>query len=88
MTIEQQEYKHLSSILNSYVLISGELRRSFVYSQLVQVARLRNESIEKVTRETANAVGKQVNNTDIKGFIRRSMIPVRKTLLELLRSKK
>lgn len=86
MTIEQQDYEHLSNILGSYVLRNDERRRCFVYSELVQVAKLRNEPLEKVTRETAKAVGEQANNPDIKEFIRRRMIPVRKTLVELLQS--
>lgn len=86
MTIEQKDYEHLSRILDSYVLCNGERRRRFVYSELVQVAKLRNEPLEKVTRETAKAVGEQANNPDIKDFIRRRMIPVRKTLVELLQS--
>ncbi len=57
---------------------------SFVYSELVQIARLRNTSLETVTRETADAVGEQANNPDIKEFIRRRMIPVRRTLVGLL----
>ena len=84
MTIEQQDYEHLSRILDSYVLRNDERRRRFVYSELVQIARLRNASLETVTRETADAVGEQANNPDIKDFIRRRMIPVRRTLVELL----
>lgn len=86
MTIEQQDYEHLSRILDSYVLRNNERRRRFVYSELVQIARLRNASLEAVTRETASAVGKQANNPDVKEFIRRRMIPVRKTLIGLLKS--
>ena len=84
MTIEQQDYEHLSRILDSYVLRNDERRRRFVYSELVQIARLRNASLETVTRETADAVGEQANNPDIKDFIRRRMSPVRSTLIELL----
>lgn len=84
MTIEQKDYEHLSRILDSYILRSDKRRRRFVYSELVQVARLRDTSLETVTREVANAVGEQANNPDIKEFIRRRMIPVRKTLIELL----
>lgn len=84
MTIEQQDYEHLSRILDSYVLRSDERRRRFVYSELVQIARLRNISLETVTRETVDAVGEQANNPDIKEFIRRRMIPVRRTLVGLL----
>lgn len=84
MTVEQQDYEHLSRILDSYVLRNDERRLRFVYSELVQIARLRNTSLETVTRDTANAVGEQANNPDIKEFIRRRMIPVRKTLIELL----
>ena len=84
MTIEQQDYEHLSRILDSYVLRNDERRRRFVYSELVQIARLRNASLETVTQETADAVGEQANNPDIKEFIRRRMIPVRRTLVELL----
>lgn len=84
MTIEQQDYEHLSRILDSYVLRSDERRRRFVYSELVQIARLRNISLETVTRETTDAVGEQANNPDIKEFIRRRMIPVRRTLVGLL----
>lgn len=84
MTIEQQDYEHLSRILDSYVLRNDERRRRFVYSELVQIARLRNTSLETVTRETADAVGEQANNPDIKEFIRRRMIPVRRTLVGLL----
>lgn len=84
MTIEQQDYEHLSRILDSYVLRSDERRRRFVYSELVQIARLRNTSLETVTQETADAVGEQANNPDIKEFIRRRMIPVRRTLVGLL----
>lgn len=84
MTVEQQDYEHLSRILDSYVLRNDERRRRFVYSELVQIARLRNASLEKVTQETANAVGEQANNPDVKDFIRRRMIPVRKTLIRLL----
>lgn len=84
MTVEQQDYEHLSRILDSYVLRNDERRLRFVYSELVQIAKLRNTSLEVVTQETANAVGEQANNPDIKEFIRRRMIPVRKTLIELL----
>ncbi len=84
MTTEEQDYEHLSKILDSYVLRNDERRRRFVYSELVQIARLRDTSLETVTRDTANAVGEQANNPDIKEFIRRRMIPVRKTLIELL----
>lgn len=84
MTIEQQDYEHLSRILDSYVLRNDERRRRFVYSELVQIARLRNISLETVTRETVDAVGEQANNPDIKEFIRRRMIPVRRTLVGLL----
>lgn len=84
MTVEQQDYEHLSRILDSYVLRNDERRLRFVYSELVQIAKLRNTSLEAVTQETANAVGEQANNPDIKEFIRRRMIPVRKTLIELL----
>ena len=84
MTIEQQDYEHLSRILDSYVLRSDERRRRFVYSELVQIARLRNISLETVTRETVDAVGEQANNPDIKEFIRQRMIPVRRTLVGLL----
>lgn len=84
MTIEQQDYEHLSRILDSYVLRNDERRRRFVYSELVQIARLRNTSLETVTRETADAVSEQANNPDIKEFIRRRMIPVRRTLVGLL----
>ena len=84
MTVEQQDYEHLSRILDSYVLRNDERRRRFVYSELVQIAKLRNAPLEKVTRETANAVGEQANNPDVKEFIRRRMIPVRKTLIRLL----
>ena len=84
MTIEQQDYEHLSRILDSYVLRNDKRRRRFVYSELVQIARLRNISLETVTRETVDAVGEQANNPDIKEFIRRRMIPVRRTLVGLL----
>ena len=84
MTIEQQDYEHLSRILDSYVLRNDERRRRFVYSELVQIARLRNASLETVTQETADSVGEQANNPDIKEFIRRRMIPVRRTLVGLL----
>ncbi|NRO89304.1 hypothetical protein [Lactobacillus helveticus] len=84
MTIEQQDYEHLSRILDSYVLRNDERRLRFVYSELVQIAKLRNTSLETVTRETANAVREQADNPDIKEFIRRRMIPVRKTLVGLL----
>ena len=84
MTIEQQDYEHLSRILDSYVLRNDERRRNFVYSELVQISRLRNTSLETVTRETTDSVGEQVNNPDIKEFIRRRMIPVRRTLVGLL----
>lgn len=84
MTIEQQDYEHLSRILDSYVLRNDERRRRFVYSELVQIARLRNTSLETVTRKTADAVSEQANNPDIKEFIRRRMIPVRRTLVGLL----
>lgn len=84
MTIEQQDYEHLSRILDSYVLRNDERRRRFVYSELVQIARLRNTSLETVTRETTDSVGEQANNPDIKEFIRRRMIPVRRTLVGLL----
>ena len=84
MTIEQQNYEHLSRILDSYVLRNDECRLRFVYSELVQIAKLRQTSLQAVTRETADAVGEQADNPDIKDFIRRRMIPVRKTLIELL----
>ena len=84
MTIEQQDYEHLSRILDSYVLRNDERRRNFVYSELVQISRLRNTSLETVTRETVDSVGEQANNPDIKEFIRRRMIPVRRTLVGLL----
>lgn len=84
MTIEQQDYEHLSRILDSYVLRNDERRRNFVYSELVQISRLRNTSLETVTRETSDSVGEQANNPDIKEFIRRRMIPVRRTLVGLL----
>lgn len=84
MTVEQQDYEHLSRILDSYVLRNDERRRRFVYSELILIARLRNTSLETVTQEIANAVGEQANNPDIKEFIRRRMMPVRKTLIELL----
>lgn len=84
MTIEQQDYEHLSNIIDSYVLRNDERRRRFAYSELVQIAELRNEPLEKVVQETANAVGELVNSPEIKGFIRRRMMPVRKTLIELL----
>lgn len=84
MTIEQQDYEHLSRILDSYVLRNDERRRNFVYSELVQISRLRNTSLETVTRKTTDAVGEQANNPDIKEFIRRRMIPVRRTLVGLL----
>lgn len=86
MTVEQQDYEHLSRILDSYVLRNDERRRCFVYSELVQIAKLRNTSIEKVARETVKAVSEQTENPDIKEFIRKRMIPVRKTLAELLKS--
>lgn len=86
MTVEKQDYEHLSRILDSYVLRNDERRRRFVYSELIQIARLRNTSLEAVTQEAANAVGEQADNPDIKEFIRRHMIPVRKTLVELLQS--
>ena len=84
ITVEQQDYEHLSRILDSYVLRNGERRRCFVYSELIQIARLRHAPLEKVTRETASAVGEQANNPDIREYIRRRMIPVRRTLIELL----
>lgn len=84
MTIEQQDYEHLSRILDSYVLHNDERRRRFVYSELVQIARLRNTSLETVTQKIADAVGEQANNPDIKEFIRRRMIPVRRALVGLL----
>ena len=84
MKIEQQDYEHLSRILDSYVLRNDERRRRFVYSELVQIAKLRQAPLQKVTQETADAVGEQANNPDIKEFIRRRMIPVRKTLIEVL----
>ncbi|CDI43262.1 hypothetical protein [Lactobacillus helveticus] len=84
MTTEEQDYEHLSRILDSYVLRNDERRSRFVYSELILIARLRNTSLETVTRETANAVGEQANNPDIKEFIRWRMIPVRKTLIGLL----
>ena len=84
MTVEQQDYEHLSRILDSYILRNDERRRRFVYSELMLIARLRNTSLETVTRETVNAVGEQANNPDIKEFIRRRMIPVEKTLSGLL----
>ena len=84
MTIERQDYEHLSKILDSYILRNDEHRRRFVYSELVQVARLRDTSLDTVTREVANAVVEQVNNPDVKSSIRRRMIPVRKTLVGLL----
>ena len=84
MTFEQQDYEHLSRILDSYILRNDERRRRFVYSELMLIARLRNTSLETVTRETVNAVGEQANNPDIKEFIRRRMIPVEKTLSGLL----
>ena len=86
MTVEQQDYEHLSRVLDSYILRNDERRRRFVYSELVQIARLRNASLEKVTREVANAVGEQANNPDIKEFIRRRMIPVRRTLMDVYKS--
>lgn len=79
-----KDYEHLSRILDSYILQNDERRRCFVYSELVQIARLRNEPLETVTQETATAVGEQANNQDIKELIRRRMIPVKKTLIELL----
>lgn len=84
MTIEQQDYQHLSRILDSYLLRNDERRRRFVYSELVQIARLRNASLETVTREVADTIGEQANNPDIKEFIRRRMVPVRRTLVGLL----
>ena len=85
MTVEKQDYEHLSRILDSYVLRNDECRSRFVYSELILIARLRNTSLDTVTLEIANAVGEQANNPDIKEFIRRHMIPVRKTLIGLLR---
>lgn len=86
MTIEQQDYEHLSRVLDSYLLRNEERRRHFVYLELVQIARLRNASLEAVTREVASAVGEQANNPDIKEFIRRRMIPVRRTLIDVYNS--
>ena len=74
MTTEEQDYEHLSRILDSYVLRNDERHRRFVYSELILIARLRNTSLETVTQETANAVGEQANNPDIKEFIRQRML--------------
>lgn len=84
MTAEEQDYEHLSKVLDSYVLRDDEARHKYVCMELLQVARLRNVSLEVVVQEVANAVGGEADNPDNNEFVRQRMAVVKRTLVELL----
>ena len=87
MTREEQDYEHLSKALDSYVIRDDEARRKYVCMELLQVARLRNVSLEVVVQEVANAVSREADNHDNNSFARQRMAIVERTLIELLHPK-
>ena len=87
MTAEEQDYEHLSKALDSYVICNDEARREYVRMELLQVARLRNVSLEVVVQEVANAVGREADNLKSNSFLHQHMVTVERTLIELLHPK-
>ena len=87
MTSEEQDYEHLSKVLDSYVLRDDEARRKYVCMELLQVARLRNVSLKAVVQETVNTVGREADSFKNNSFMRQHMAIVERTLIELLHPK-
>lgn len=86
MTAEEQDYEHLSKVLDSYVLRDDEARHKYVRMELIQVAKLRDLPLEAVVQGVTNAVSREADNPNNNEFIRQHMISVKKTLTGLLQS--
>ncbi len=86
MTREEQDYEHLSKVLDSYVIRDNEARLKYVRMELIKVARLRDSQLEVVLQGVAKAVAREAENDDNNSFIRQHMATVKQTLNELTQS--
>lgn len=84
MTAEEQDYEHLSKVLDSYVLRDDGARRKYVCMELIKVARLRDLPFDVVVQEVANAVGREAENLKDNNFMHQHMAVIERTLIELL----
>lgn len=84
MTTEEQDYEHLSKVLDSYVIRDNEVRLKYVRMELIKVARLRDSPFEVVLQGVTKAVGREAKSDDNNSFVRQHMATVEKTLIELL----